>query len=65
LTNKEDDKRQKRLREIEDRKIEILLKLPSVKDNTEKIMKLNSEYLQLGDEYYNLKIELIIAKQKA
>ena len=60
-----DEGRQKRLREIEDRKIEILMEIPSIRDNNEKIVQLNSEYVQLGDEYYNLKIELIKAKQKA
>lgn len=56
--------RQKRLREIEDRKIEILMELPSVEDDTQKISELNYEYVQLGDEYYNLKIEVIREKQK-
>ncbi|UCE37473.1 MAG: hypothetical protein JSW00_18790 [Thermoplasmata archaeon] len=65
MTNKEDNERQNRLREIEDRKIEILLEIPNVKENTEKISELNSEYVQLGDEYYNLKIELIKAKSQS
>jgi hypothetical protein len=65
LTIKDDIERQNRLREIEDRKIEILLKVPSIKDNTEKISELNSEYVQLGDEYYNLRLELIREKQRA
>jgi hypothetical protein len=56
LTNKSDTETQKRLREIEDRKIEILLEIPSV-ISTEKIAQLNSEYLQLDDEYYNLKLK--------
>lgn len=55
---------QKRLREIEDRKIEILLEIPSVNDNTEKISEFDYEYVQLGDEYYRLKFELIREKQK-
>jgi hypothetical protein len=57
--------KEKRLREIEDRKIEILMEIPSVKDNTEKISELNYEYVQLSDEYYNLKISVIKEKQKA
>jgi hypothetical protein len=61
LTDKE---RQQRLREIEDRKIEILLEIPGIKDNTERISELNDEYVQLGNEYYNLKFELIREKQK-
>jgi diphthamide synthase subunit DPH2 len=65
MNKKELLKRQQRLREIEDRKIEILLEVPSVKDNNEKISELNDEYEQLGDEYYYIKLELIREKQKA
>jgi hypothetical protein len=54
----------KRLIEIEDKKIEILLKIPIINDDIEKMAQLTSEYSQLGDEYYILKIELIKAKQK-
>jgi hypothetical protein len=54
----------KRLIEIEDRKIEILLKIPIINNDIEKMAQLTSEYSQLGDEYYKLKIELIKAKQK-
>jgi hypothetical protein len=56
---------QKRLKEIEDRKIEILMEVPNLRDNTEKLSELNNEYMRLGDEYYRLKIELIREKQKA
>jgi hypothetical protein len=35
------------------------------KNNTEKMSALNYEYVQLGDEYYNLKLDVIKAKQKA
>ena len=49
---------QKRLREIEDRKIEILMELASIKDdninNNKKASKLNSEYSELHEEYYIL-----------
>ncbi len=60
-----DRKRQQRLKEIEDRRIEILLEIPSVKDNTERISELDYEYVHLGDEYYRLKFELIREKQKS
>jgi hypothetical protein len=62
MINKEILKKQQRMKEIEDRKIEILLEVPSIKDNTEKIEQLNSEYVKLDDEYYNLKLEVIKAK---
>jgi hypothetical protein len=63
LVNIKDNEKQMRLREIEDRKIEILLEVPRVKDNTEMISELNYEYIQLGNEYYNLKSKLIKEKQ--
>jgi hypothetical protein len=65
LANKEDNEKQKRMREIEDRKIEIILEIPKINDDIEKMIQLNHEYVQLGDEYYNLFIEVIKAKQRA
>ena len=58
-------KTQKRLREIEDRKINILLEIASIKDkNCTKISRLNSEFTQLHQEYYQLQIGLMRKKQK-
>jgi hypothetical protein len=58
--------KQKRLKEIEDRKIEILLKIADINDiYNKKVSRLNSEYACLDKEYYYLKIELINTKQKA
>ena len=52
--------RQKRLKEIEDRKIEILLEIADINDNYDKqVSRLNSEYARLDKEYYHLKLELI------
>jgi hypothetical protein len=59
------NEREKRIKEIEDRKIEILLKISGFKDDIEKLSALNHEYVQLGDEYYKLKLETIRSKQKA
>ena len=57
--------KQKRLREIEDRKIEILLEIADINDIYNKVVsQLNSEYALLDKEYYLLKLELIKAKQK-
>jgi hypothetical protein len=64
LANKEDNEKHRRMREIEDRKIEIILEIPKVNDNIEKMIQLNHEYAQLGGEYYNLKLKVIMAKQK-
>lgn len=57
MTNKKE-----RLREIEDRKIEIILEIPKVNDDIKKIIQLNNEYVQLDDEYYQLKLEAIKSK---
>ena len=60
MTNK---KNQQRLRQIEDRKIEIILEIAEINDNySEKVSRLNSEYVQLDREYYHLKLELISGK---
>lgn len=57
---------QKRLQEIEDRKIEILLEIADInKYYKEKISRLTSEFAQLDEKYYQLKLELIREKQKA
>ena len=57
--------KQQRLREIEDRKIEILLEIGNIDDKySEKISQLNSEYSRLDKEHYNLKIELMKTKRK-
>jgi hypothetical protein len=54
---------QKRLKEIEDRKIEILLEIAVINDNYNKMVsQLDSEYTRLDKEYYNLKLELINTK---
>jgi hypothetical protein len=65
MTNKKNLKKQQRLREIEDRKIEILIEIANINDNySEKVSRLNSEYAKLDKEYYHLKLELIKIKQK-
>jgi len=57
--------KQQRLREIEDRKIEILLEIANINDNySEKVSRRNSEYTQLDKEYYQLHLELLEKKQK-
>jgi hypothetical protein len=57
-------KKEKRLIEIEDRKIEIILEIASINDlENEKVFKLNSEYALLNEEYYHLKLNLISKKQ--
>jgi hypothetical protein len=61
MTNKMN--KQKRLREIEDRKMEILLEIEkSNKCYGEEISKLNSEYAQLDKEQYYLQLDLIKKK---
>jgi hypothetical protein len=50
----------KKIKEIEDRKIEILLEIANINnDYSEKVTRLNSEYVRLDEEYYHLKLELI------
>ena len=52
--------KQNRLREIEDRKIEILLEIANINDNyKKKVSWLNSEYARLDKEYYQLKLLLM------
>jgi hypothetical protein len=56
--------KQKRLREIEDRKIEILLEIANINNGyNEKVSRLNSEYALIDKEYYHLKLELIKTQQ--
>lgn len=65
MTNKIKLEKQQRLREIEDRKIEILLEIANINDNySEKVSRPNSEYTQLDKEYYQLQLELLEKKQK-
>jgi hypothetical protein len=60
MTNKKNIKRQQRLREIENRKIEIIIEIGNINNYyNEKISRLNSEYVRLDKEYYHLKLELI------
>jgi len=54
---------QKRLKEIEDRKIEILQEISDINEYyREKLSRLSTEYEQLDEEYYNLRLELIRQK---
>jgi hypothetical protein len=52
-----------RMKEIEDRKIEILIEIGNINNNiNEKVWQLNSEYRKLHKEYYLLQIELLNKK---
>lgn len=63
MVNKLQEDKQKRLKEIEDRKIEILVEIGKInKSYGEEISKLRSEYIQLDNEYYSLKLELMKEK---
>ena len=63
MIEKNSKSKQERLREIEDRKLEILLETADInKEYHKKILALDSEYRRLDKEYYNLKLDLI--KQK-
>ncbi|UCH89124.1 MAG: hypothetical protein JSV49_00300 [Thermoplasmata archaeon] len=65
MTNNINLKKQKRLIEIEDRKIEIVMEIASINDlKNKKVLQLNSEYAKLHEEYYHLKLDLIREKQK-
>jgi hypothetical protein len=62
MTNKKNLKKQ-RLREIEDRKIEIILEIAKINNqHSENISRLNSEYTRLDKEQYDLKLEFIKKK---
>jgi hypothetical protein len=53
----------KRLEEIEDRKIEILQEISEInRYYREEMSRLSSEFEQLDEEYYNLRLELITQK---
>lgn len=63
MTNKKKLKKHHRLREIEDKKIEILLEIANINNHcNKKVSQLNSEYAKLDKEYYYLKLELIREK---
>jgi hypothetical protein len=50
----------RRLREIEDRKVEILLEIAHVDgDDMGRLSELNSEFTELDEEQYRLRMELI------
>jgi hypothetical protein len=60
MTIKNNQEIQQKLREIEDRKIEILLEISNINNSySKKASRLNSEYLQLDKKYYKLQLELI------
>jgi hypothetical protein len=64
MTNKKNLKKQNRLKSIEDRKIEIILEIARINDNySEKLSQLNSEYIRLDKEQYELKLEFIKKKR--
>lgn len=65
MTNNIHENIQKRIKDIENRKIEILLEIACInRSYNEEIVNLNSEYELLDTEHYNLKLELIRKKQK-
>ncbi|UCE38351.1 MAG: hypothetical protein JSW00_03690 [Thermoplasmata archaeon] len=65
MTDNSKEDKKIRLREIEDRKIEILLKTEKIgRCYSEEVSKLRSEYSQLDKEQYYLQLELISEKQK-
>jgi len=65
MANKKNGKKHKRLREIEDRRIEILLEIGSIDDDKiDTILELNSEYARLHKEQYLLQVELIREKEE-
>jgi hypothetical protein len=60
MTGNSFENKQKRLREIEDRKIDILMETEKInKSYGYKISKLRSEYRHLDKEQYYLQLELI------
>jgi hypothetical protein len=55
--------KKKRIQEIEDRKIEILMEIARINRNyDEQVSKLNSEYERLHKELYKLQMEMITKK---
>ena len=60
MTKKIKSKKQQRLGEIEDRKIEILLEIGRINDSyNENVSQLNSEYTRLHEEHYQLQVDII------
>jgi hypothetical protein len=60
MTRNSYENKQKRLREIEDRKIEILMETEKInKGYGKRISKLRSEYRQLDKEQYSIQLYLI------
>ena len=63
MANITDQMKKKRLTEIEDRKIQILMETGKTNERYNKtISRLNSEYKLLDEEYYILKFEVIGSK---
>jgi hypothetical protein len=66
MTKEKEIKKPKRLGEIEDRKIEILMEIANINNNySKKVSQLSSEYEELHREYFELQVEYILKKQKA
>ena len=60
MTNKFEKNIQKRLKVIEERKIDILMEIAKINNNyKETISRLDFEYAQLHKKYYQLQLELI------
>jgi len=60
MNNKGKEKKQQRILQIEDRKIEILLEIASINQKyDDKVSSLNSEYEKLHKELYILQVEKI------
>ena len=65
MTIENNQKIKQKFREIEDRKIEILLEISNINDSySKKVSQLNFEYSQLKKEYYKLQLELIGKKDE-
>jgi hypothetical protein len=61
MRTKIDKKNKQRLKEIEDRKIEILMEIAEINNNYHgTILRLNAEYSRLDKEYYQLKLLIVI-----
>jgi hypothetical protein len=65
MTDNQNNKIQKRLNEIEERKMEILTETAKTNEKySVRISKLNSEYSQLDEEYFGLQLQMLKKKQK-
>jgi hypothetical protein len=65
MANVKNSLKQKRMKEIEDRKIEIILEIAQINDhNNEIVSRLNTEYAKLHEEYFLLQLELYSKKSK-